>query len=76
MADKIGSFTDKWKEWKMPKKKRLPKKMFMRWNDDGSEGFWDCSHEADLLADKDDTVEAGLYELKKIVKLKNSTEIL
>ena len=60
----------------MAKKRALPKKVFMRWNDDGSEPFLDPSPDAGLLSDKDDTVEAGLYELKKIVKLKNTTEVI
>lgn len=56
-------------------KKRLPKKLFMCWNYDGSEPFLDHSEDPDLLAEKGTTIVVGLYELKKKVRLINTTEI-
>jgi len=56
-------------------KKRLPKKLFIAWNYDGNEPFLDHCEDANLLAEKGDTVEVGVYELKKKVKLVNKTTI-
>jgi len=56
-------------------KKRLPKTLFIAWNYDGSEPFKDHSEDPNLLAEKGKTIEVGLYELKKKVKLVNKTTI-
>lgn len=56
-------------------KKKLPKKLFMAWNTDGNEPFLDHSENASELAEQDRTVEVGLYELIKMVKLHNKTTI-
>jgi hypothetical protein len=56
-------------------KKKLPKKLFMRWNTDTSEPFLDHDEDANLLAEKGQTVEAGEYELKRKVKLINTTVV-
>ncbi|GAH53272.1 unnamed protein product [marine sediment metagenome] len=58
-------------------KKRLPQKLFMCWNYDcSSEPFLDHSEDPDLLAEKGTTITVGLYELKKKVRLINTTKIL
>jgi len=51
-------------------KKKLPQKLYMRWNLDG-EPYLDHSEDPNLLSEMDDTVEAGLYELVKKVKIKS-----
>jgi len=56
-------------------KKRLPKTLFIAWNYDGDEPWLDSTKHASLLAEKEETVEVGLYELKKTVKLVNKTTI-
>lgn len=57
-------------------KKKLPKKLFMRWNiDRPSDPFLDYSADENLLAEKGKTIEVGLYELKRMVKLVNTTTI-
>ena len=58
------------------KKRALPKKLFMCWNYDcPAEPFLDHSEDPDLLAEKGTTITVGLYELKKKVKLTNTTKI-
>ena len=59
----------------MPKK-RLPKKLYMRWNyDHPDDPFLDHSEDPGLLSEIDDTVEAGMYELVKKVKITSKTTV-
>lgn len=55
-------------------KKRLPRKLFTRWNcSSPDEPFLETSEDAHLICEQGETVEAGVYELIKKVNLTNKT---
>ena len=56
-------------------KKRLPKTLYVVWNYDGTDAFLDCAEDAGCLAEENEAVEAGLYELIEKVKLVNKTTV-
>ena len=59
--------------------KLLPKKLFVRWHEGLDEPFLQADTCADMLLTIEDVgeeVSAGVYELKKKVKLANKTELI
>ena len=57
-------------------KKRLPKTLYVAWNNDSPDDpFLDHTDDPNLIAEKGETVEAGLYELIEKVKLVNKTTV-
>ncbi|MDD5501943.1 MAG: hypothetical protein PHH26_00580 [Candidatus Thermoplasmatota archaeon] len=58
--------------------KKLPKRVFVRYRkyEGNNEVSLDAHTDITQMIDQDETCEVGLYELKKIVKAKNSTTIV
>ena len=54
----------------------LPKVLFAKKENEGTEDEFLIAGTSDELAVPDETVEVGMYELKKYVLLNNSTTIL
>ena len=59
----------------MAKKRLLPKKLFVRWNTFIDEPFLEAQTKANDLAEFEETIEVGVYELKQTTKLKNTTMV-
>ena len=61
---------------KRTKRPEYPKKLYMKWDGDGDDSFLNESEDFNDLAIMNDGVSVAEYELKKLVYLKNTTEIV
>ena len=57
----------------MPKK--LPKKIYLKWNTEGDEPFLEPAEEVRDLADLGSTTTVGMYELKKRLRIKSEFKL-
>ena len=55
--------------------KKLPKKLFVKWNTDSDEPFLHADTDATMLSEEGTTIQVGQYELKAVRKLVNETRL-